>query len=65
MGDVQHVKGLSANLKKAVCWISEVVKENPSKKRDAILREAELRFDLNPRECEFLDNNFNELSRSC
>jgi len=65
MGDTQYVKGLSANLKKAVCWISEIVLEHPEKKRDDIIREAELRFDLNPRECEFLNKNFAEFSSNC
>lgn len=65
MGDTQYVKGMSANLKKAVCWISEVVQEHPEKKRDKIIKEAELRFDLNPRECDFLDKNFMELTTTC
>lgn len=65
MSDIQNVKGLSANLKKAVCWISETVQEHPARKRKDILKKAELRFDLNPRECEFLDKNFNELSTGC
>lgn len=63
MGDTDSIKGLSANLKKAVCWISETVQEHPEKKRGEILAEAELRFDLSPRECEFLNTNFAELSR--
>jgi len=62
MGDTQYVKGMSANLKKAVCWISETVQDHPKKKRDEIIKEAELRFDLTPRECEFLNKNFAELS---
>ena len=65
MGDTQYVKGMSEKLKKAVCWIAEVVREHPEKKRDAIIREAELRFDLTPRECEFLDKNFQEFSSGC
>lgn len=66
MGDVQSVPGLSANLKKAVCWLSETVQEHPEKSRDDILTEAELRFDLTPRECEFLDQNFRKLAaRKC
>lgn len=51
----------SANVKKAICWLSEVVKEHPEKKRDIILSEAELRFDLTPAECAFLNKNFNEV----
>lgn len=62
MGDTNSVKGFSANLKKAVCWISETVQEHPDKSREVIITEAELRFDLNPRECEFLNTNFTKLS---
>ncbi len=65
MGDTQYVQGLSTNLKKAVCWISETVQNSPDKKRDAVIKEAELRFDLTPRECEFLNNNFTEISSKC
>lgn len=62
MGDIQSVPGLSANLKKAVCWIGETVKEHPGKAREEIINEAEVRFDLTPRECEFLNQNFLKLT---
>lgn len=45
-------------LKKALKWLSDTTHEHPDKKREAILREAESRFDLSPAECEFLDSNF-------
>ncbi len=62
MGEVQAVQGLSANLKKAVLWLSETVKQHPEQKRTDILKEAQLRFDLTPRECEFLNSNFNKIA---
>jgi len=31
---------------------------NPEKDRCVLLREAEVRFDLSPAECDFLDRNF-------
>lgn len=65
MADNQFVKSLSPNLKKAVCWISETVREFPAKNREEIITEAELRFDLSPRECEFITNNFNEIPDKC
>ena len=61
----QFIQGLSDSLKKAVCWIGETVKEHPEKTREDIIKEAELRFDLNPRECEFLTNNFSKLPTKC
>ena len=51
----------SANLKKAICWLSETLQRHPEKKRDIVLAEAELRFDLTPAECEFLNKNFKEV----
>jgi len=46
--------------KKGLCWMSEELLSNPLKKRDAVIREAEIRFDLSPAECEFLTKNFSE-----
>ena len=62
MGETKSVPELSANLKKAIIWISETVRDHPEKLRDTILTEAQLRFDLPPRECEFLDQNFRKLT---
>ncbi len=62
MGEVQSVQGLSANLKKAVLWLGETVREHPEQQRADIVREAQLRFDLTPRECEFLNGNFNKIT---
>ena len=50
----------SDKVKKAIRWMSEELLNNPLKKRDAAIREAELRFDLSPAECEFLSKNFGE-----
>ena len=61
MGDTNSIQGFSSNLKKAVCWISETVQEHPEKFRGDIIKEAELRFDLTPRECEFLNTKFTDL----
>ena len=63
MGDTKALPNLSANLKKAVCWIGETARAHPEKKREAIITEAQLRFDLTPRECEFLNKNFLELTK--
>ena len=48
----------SDKVKKALCWISEELLNNPRKKRATVIREAEIRFDLSPAECEFLSKNF-------
>ena len=47
-------------VKKALRWMSEELLHNPQKKRSAVIKEAEIRFDLSPAECEFLTKNFSE-----
>jgi len=61
MSSTTPLQTQSAGLKKAICWLSEVTKQHPEKKRDIILNEAELRFDLTPAECEFLNSNFKDV----
>ncbi len=62
MGESKPLQTRSAALKKAICWISETVQEHPEKKREQVLQEAQLRFDLSPAECEFLDANFADMA---
>lgn len=45
-------------LRKAVKWLSNMVKEHPEKSRREIILDAEVRFDLSPKECEFLQKRF-------
>ena len=47
-----------AKLKKAIAWMAEIVQDQPQKPRHLIVQEAELRFDLTPLECDFLDKHF-------
>ena len=58
MGKNSPLHTKSAQLKKALVWMAEILQEHPEKQRLVILREAELRFDLTPKECAFLDNHF-------
>ncbi len=58
MSDQSPLRSQSANLKKALQWMAEALQQHPEKKRASVLREAELRFDLTPLECEFLDKHF-------
>jgi len=58
MCDQSPLQTRSANLKKALTWMSETLQNQPEKKRAAVLQEAELRFDLTPLECAFLDKHF-------
>ena len=47
-------------IRKTVRWISETVKEHPDKSRKEVLQEAEIKFDLSPKECAFLNANFGD-----
>jgi hypothetical protein len=48
----------SERMRQAIRWISEESQNHPEKPRKQIIKEAELRFDLTPAECEFLDKHF-------
>jgi len=50
----------SDKVKKAIRWMSEELLNNPQKKRDTAIKDAEIRFDLSPTECEFLSKNFGD-----
>ncbi len=45
-------------MKKVLCWASEYLREHPEKTRREVFEEAEVRFDLSPFECEFLNKHF-------
>jgi hypothetical protein len=46
-------------LKNALKMFSELLERHPEKSRLDLLHEVEIRFDLSPKECEFLNKNFN------
>jgi hypothetical protein len=52
-------------MKKTLCWISEMLKEHPEKSRQQIFSEAEIRFDLSPKECDFIDRKLRPESGEC
>ena len=58
MSDQAPLNHKSANLKKALVWMAETLHDHPEKQRPVILQEAELRFDLTPLECDFLERHF-------
>ena len=58
MGDTECTRPHGEKVRKALKWVSEMHEEHPEKSREQLVRAAEIRFDLSPSECEFLDNNF-------
>ncbi len=55
MAEYDKLQPSGEKLKRVILWISEMVQQFPHKKRKDLLKEAQIRFDLTPRECEFLD----------
>ncbi|MCG8618398.1 MAG: hypothetical protein MI802_19445 [Desulfobacterales bacterium] len=49
-----NIKPQGEALKKAIAWISEQRRENPAKDPMALADEAAFRFDLSPKDSEFL-----------
>ena len=58
MGATENIQPQGDKVRKALQWISEILSEYPEKSRGELIRDAAIRFDLSPSECEFLDNNF-------
>lgn len=58
MSQVDEIQPSGDKMKKTVIWISEMVLSHPEKSRQQIICEAEIRFDLSPKECDFLHRRF-------
>lgn len=52
-------------MKKVLLWVCEILEQHPEKKRRDVFEEAEVRFDLSPLECEFLNNHFVKEAKNC
>ena len=55
MSSVDEILPPGDKMKKTLCWISEMLRTHPEKSRQQIISEAEVRFDLSPKECDFVD----------
>jgi hypothetical protein len=60
MSQVEEIQPTGDRMKKAIRWISETILTHPRKNRKTVIEEAQLRFDLTPKECEFLNKNFTD-----
>ncbi len=58
MSQVEEIQPSGDKMKKTIIWISEMVQTHPEKTRQQIICEAEIRFDLSPKECDFLQRSF-------
>jgi hypothetical protein len=65
MSSLDQIMPSGDKMKKTLCWISEMLKEHPEKNRQQIINEAEIRFDLSPKECDFIDRKLRNNSANC
>lgn len=65
MSSVDEMMPSGDKMKKTLCWINEMLKAHPEKSRQQIINEAEIRFDLSPKECDFVDRNLRVESPEC
>jgi len=65
MSSTDEILPSGEKMKKALCWISEMVQAHPQKGRQQIISEAEIRFDLSPKECDFIDRRLREDIHDC
>jgi hypothetical protein len=65
MSSVDELLPAGDKMKKALCWIGEMVKSHPEKNRQQIISEAEIRFDLSPKECDFIDRKLRDEIAGC
>ena len=57
MSNVDDILPSGDKMKKTLCWISEMVRSHPERSRQQIIGEAQIRFDLSPKECGFIERN--------
>jgi len=60
MSAVDEIMPAGDKMKKTLCWISDMLKTHPEKSRQQIISEAEIRFDLSPKECDFVDRKLRD-----
>lgn len=60
MSDQSPLNTASTKVKKALIWVSETLQDQPHKLRLTVLHEAQIRFDLTPLECDFLNRHFSK-----
>ncbi|MBA3015996.1 MAG: hypothetical protein KKD63_12750 [Proteobacteria bacterium] len=63
MAETDCIKPPGDKIRQALQWLGEAMQNRPETKRRQLLEEAEIRFNLSPRECEFLNCNFGETAQ--
>ena len=65
MSPVEELMPSGDKMKKALLWISESLRDNPVKNRQQVISEAQIRFDLSPKECDFIDRKLRDNGTAC
>lgn len=60
MGNAEDLKPSGDKIRCALRWICEELAAHPDKKRNNVILDAEVRFDLSPLECQFLQDKLIE-----
>ena len=58
MADTEQLQPKGDKLKKTLSWVAEMHQIHPEMNRQEIIEKAQIRFNLTPKECEFLNSNF-------
>ncbi len=45
--------------KQALTELCQLLEEHPEKNRHTLMQQVEIKYDLTPKDCEFLNRNFN------
>ncbi|MDA8164213.1 MAG: hypothetical protein M0017_04175 [Desulfobacteraceae bacterium] len=56
MASTDELQPQGEKMRRTVLWISETLRVHPEKDRQAIIREAQIRFDLSPLEAKFISD---------
>ena len=60
MTSQQPTKATGDKKKQALAELCELLVKYPEKSRQALLQQVEIKFDLTPKECDFLNRNFQD-----
>ncbi len=60
MTSQQPTKSAGDKKKQALVELCELLEKHPERSRQSLLQQVEIKFDLTPKECEFLNRNFQE-----
>lgn len=58
MTSQQPTKSPGDKTKQALAELCELLLKHPEKSRQSLLQQVETKYDLSPKECAFLDRNF-------